>query len=181
MGARGLARVILGGALACLLSACWASEKPLLTDKTASAVNFVGKYHGEGDEGPLDLDLIATGSTSYAMVNKGERLPVRFLALRGNWYLMQAEAGKDERGGATGYLYHPVRLTDGDLQLYSPDCADVPGKFNGLKRDSPDTIAPACNFSKLNGLKAMALAYAAKVEKGEVENDPNVLKRVPAP
>jgi len=174
-----LARFALAGALACLLSACWASDQPLVTDKDASEAAVVGSYHGDkgGDSEPLDLDIVATGTASYAMTNdKDERIPVRFMALKGDWYLMQFEAGSDEEGGKGGYLYEPVKLVGGDLHFYAPDCADVPGKFKGLTRE--EEIVPTCKFTRLDGLKAMALAYVAKVERGKVETDPNVLKRV---
>jgi len=179
MRATALARIVLAGALACLLSACWTSEKPLVTGKAASAAAVAGFYRGERgeDEGPLELEIVATGPTSYAMVSdKDERIPVRFLALKGDWYLMQFEAGSDEEGGKGGYMYEPVKLVGGDLNFYAPDCGDVPGKFKGLTRD--DKMIPTCTFTRLDGLKAMALAYVAKVERGEIAAEPNVLKRI---
>jgi hypothetical protein len=179
MDARGFVRIALAGALACLLSACWLSEKPLITDGSASEVGFVGKYHadGDGDSGPTDIAIVADGPASYAIASeKDERLPVRFLALKGAWYLMQADSDSDEEGADTFYLYQVLKVVNGDLHFYSSDCEDLTGKFKGMKRDK--ATVPSCTFSRLDGLKSAALAYVARIERGELAEEPHILARL---
>lgn len=193
-GLRGLLRVALAGALACLLTACWMSAKPLLTEKTASTIGFAGTYRGDrGDDGPLDLTFVSVGGTAYAMTNEtGERIPVRFLPLRGDWYLMQYEGHSDEEGGSAFYIYMAIRHTDGDLHLFSSNCEDVSGKFKGLTRETAfagatdeagnDNSLTSCNFSRLSGLKSAALAYVARIENGDLSSEePEILERVGDP
>ncbi len=122
-------------------------EKPSCsTDKTASTVAFTGKYHGDGADGPLDLDLIAN---RQQLIRNGQSTvsvcPVRFLALRGDWYLDASGSGEGRGKPGLGLSFAPARsgCCNGDLHFYSPDCADVPGKFSGLKRDAQDTTVPA--------------------------------------
>lgn len=183
---RSLARTVLAGALACALSACWMSAKPLITDREAAEVGFAGAYRGEGDDGPVDAIFVSTGGTHYEMTNgKQDRLAVRFMLLQRDWYLMQVESHSDEEGTDNFYLYQLVTPVNDDLQVYAPDCGDVPGKFNGLKRENTlgevaegDTAPLTCNFSTLNGLKELATVAIAKIEKGELDEEPAILKRV---
>jgi hypothetical protein len=178
MGLRGLTRMILAGALASLLSACWLSEKPLIADDKASQVDFAARYRGEGDDGPMDMTIVAEGGSAYSLVNeKGERLPVRFLSLKGDWYLMQAQGNEDEKSADNFYLYQALKVADDSLTFYSSDCEETPGKFKGMKRDTK-TIQ-SCGFTRLDGLRAAALAYIARVEKGEITGDPKALHRIP--
>lgn len=176
MDARGILRSLVVGALLCLLSACWLSEKPLLTDRTASEVGFVGKYHADG-ESTVDLAIVPAGAAAYAMANEeGERIPVRFLALKGDWYLMQMDSGNAEKGTDTFYLYQVLKVVNGDLHFYSSDCEDLAGKFKGMKRDH--VTVPSCTFSRLDGLKSAALAYVARIEEGDLAEEPHILARV---
>lgn len=186
MGLRGLARLILAGALACVLSACWMSAKPLITDKEAVEVGFTGAYRGEGDDGPVDAIFASTGGTHYEMTNgKTDHLPVRFMLLQPDWYLMQVESHSDEEGTDNFYLYQLVKPVDGDLHVYAPDCEDVPGKFKGLKRENTlgeeadaNSAPTTCNFSNLDGLKDLASVAIAQIEKGKLDEEPAILKRV---
>lgn len=185
-GVRSPARVVLAGILACVLSACWMSAKPLITDREAVEVGFTGAYRGEGDDGPVDAIFASTGGTHYEMTNgKQDRLPVRFMLLEQDWYLMQVESHGDEEGTDDFYLYQLVLPVDGDLTVYAPDCGDVPGKFNGLTRENTlgevaegDAAPTTCNFSNLEGLKDLAAVAIAKIEKGELDEEPAILKRV---
>jgi hypothetical protein len=102
---------------------------------------------------------------------------VRFLALKGDWYLMQADGQSDKAGVSDFYLYQVLKVVNGDLNFYSSDCEDLKGKFEGMKRE--EGMAPSCDFTRLDGLKSAALAYIARIEKGQLAGDPKILKAVP--
>ena len=190
-GLRGLARTVLCGVLACALAACWTSQKPLLTDTNASSVGFAGKYRGKGEDAPTVLAIASGGGTAYAFVDeKNERIPVRFLALGSEWYLLQYEIADGAEDPDPAYMYQAIRRVGQDLYFYPSNCEDVAGDFRGLKRsnwapgaaDGPRETAPrgsqTCTFSGLAGLKTVARAYIAKVEKGAITGSPSVLERL---
>ncbi|KPL67766.1 hypothetical protein SZ64_06335 [Erythrobacter sp. SG61-1L] len=160
--------------MACLLSACWLSEKPLLTAKTASGVDFTGTYRALGEEERSDLVISTRGKHAYEVRQGEEKISTRYLKLRGDWYLAQYK-GKDEeeRDDEVVYLYQPMRAVSGRLYMYSADCDDTPGEFRGMKREKG-----ACSFTSLDGLKAAALAFIGRIEKGEIADDPQVWVKV---
>ncbi|WP_336977589.1 hypothetical protein [Altererythrobacter fulvus] len=174
---RGFIRSSLVATLACLLSACWLSDRPLLTDDNSSAVDFTGTYRGLDEEARSDLVIAATGSRAYEVRQGGEHIAVRYLKLKGDWYLAQYE-GKDEDAGdgedaEVVYLYQPLRAAGGRLYMYSADCDDTPGDFAGMKRESG-----ACSFSSPEGLADAALAFIGRVERGEISGDPAIWVKV---
>ncbi len=178
MGARQLLRIGATAALLCLLSACWLSEKPLLTAKTSSEVDFTGTYRGVGEEDRSDLVIASRGKRAYEMRQGKDRVATRYLRLKDEWYLAQYE-GKDEDAdtgqseGDVVYLYQPLRVAGRRLYMYSPECDDTPGDHKGMERKSG-----ACTFTSLDGLTAAARAYVARVEKGEVSGQPAVWTKV---
>lgn len=182
MGARQLFRIGISSVLLCLLSACWLSEKPLLTEKTASEVDFAGTYRGVDSEDRSDLVIAARGARAYEIHQGRDKVATRYLRLKDEWYLAQYE-GKDEDASEAGeaagepeevvYLYQPLRAVGGRLYLYSADCDDTPGDFEGMERNSS-----ACTFTSLDGLISAARAYVARVEKGEVSGQPAVWTKV---
>ncbi len=182
---RGFIRSSLVATLACFLSACWLSDRPLLTADNSSAVDFTGTYRGLDEEDRSDLVIAATGSRAYEVRQGGEHIAVRYLKLKGDWYLAQYE-GKDEDAGEgeagdgedieaaeVVYLYQPLRAAGGRLYMYSADCDDTPGDFAGMKRETG-----ACSFSSPEGLADAALAFIARVERGEISGDPAIWVKV---
>lgn len=173
MGLRGALRAVLAGALACLLSACWMSEKPLVTDRNAAAISAVGTYRGENDGDTIDL-IIGPGGTTYGMTDGKDRVPTRFLALGRDWYLMQWRGESDgEKGKDMFYLYQPARLVAGEFHIYDADCETTEGAFKGMTRDGR-----TCEFTRADGLKDAALAHVARIEQGDLPGDFQVFKKV---
>lgn len=168
-------RMVLVSLMACLLSACWISDNPLITDKNASSIEFAGRYRAI-DEDRNVLAIRPSGARAYVLEDGEETVPARFLKLRSNWYLVQYQ-GKDTEfdSGEAFYVYQTMRFSEGKLFIHAPDCADVEGPFAGLKRGKDSEI---CNFSKLKGLKAIALAYIDKIEKGGIAGDSAIWERV---
>lgn len=180
MGAHQFLRIGATAALLCLLSACWLSDKPLLTAKTASEVDFTGTYRGVGEEDRSDLVIASRGKRAYELHQGQDKVATRYLRLKDEWYLAQyegrdedADADADQGKGEVVYLYQPLRAVGGRLYLYSADCDDTPGDYRGMERKSG-----ACTFTSLDGLIAAARAYVARVEKGEVSGQPAVWTKV---
>ena len=176
---RVLFRIATAGMLGVLLSACWMSDKELITEKSGAAVGFAGAYRETDAEHPdnLDLRIAPAGGTAYVMTNdKQDQVPVRFLDLGRDWYLMQYEGRSDEEGAGPYYIYLTLKRVGSDLHLFSSECKELTGKFKGMKRE--DGAVQACNFSRLDGLKSAAQSYIAQMERGAAVNEPKILKYV---
>ena len=165
-------RMATAVALAWLLSACWVSERPLLTDETSTVISFAGDYRSAGD-GATRLEIVASGGNSYLTTDGKDPIPTRFLALRGSWYLMQYQASDDSEKEQV-FLYNLLDASDGELRIHGVECEDTKGEFEGMTRDDG-----ACRFSALAGLKAAALAQIAGLESGSLTAEPSVFERAP--
>ncbi len=174
MSARELVRIGISAALLCLLSACWLSEKPLLTAQTSSEVDFTGTYRVRDEQDRSDLVIRSKGEGAYELHQGKDKVPTRYLRLKDDWYLAQYDGrDEDDETGEVVYLYQPLRVAGRRLYIYSASCDDTPGDFAGMERSSS-----VCTFTSLEGLKAVALAYVARVEKGEVSDEPTVWSRI---
>lgn len=172
-------RAGMAGLLLCLLSACWLSEKPLLTAKNASEVDFVGTYRSVGEGSSDELVIAPARHRAYRVGDREEQVTGHYLRLGKEWYLAQYE-GKDEppgnedgRAKEAVYLYQAVREAGGRLYFYSPDCARTEGEYQGMERSSG-----VCTFRKLDGLRAAMLAYVEGIEKGEIADEPSISTRI---
>lgn len=159
-------------ALLVLLGGCWVSEEPLLNSSNASVIDFEGTYRGIGDDDRPQISIRAAGDGSYILHDGEDAISAYFQALKSGWYLAQyegqdTELGTDERF----YIYQPMQVKDGRLHMYAPDCSATPGEYEGLERSGP-----TCDFTGLDALKSAALAYIGLIEKGEIEQGPNVFE-----
>lgn len=167
-------RMGLAALLACMLSACWISDKPLITQKNASVIPFAGRYHAT-DEDRGALVIRAQGAKAYVLEDRDSAIPTRFLRLRDDWYLVQYEGDDSEfDSGEVFYIYQIIRFAHGQLSIYAPECAEIGGSYSGMKRGEDSEI---CNFSKLKGLTTIAAAYIGKLESGEISHDPAIWNR----
>ena len=175
----GWIRAGTAGLLLCLLSACWLSEKPLLTARNSTEVDFAGTYRSVGEEDEGNLVIAPAGHRAYRMEAGAEQLATHYLRLGKDWYLAQYE-GRDEEAGTEDdgapevlYFYQPMRVAGGRLYIYSPECERMAGEYPGMERASG-----VCSFHTLEGLRAAALTYIDAVEKGEIADRPAIWARL---
>jgi len=174
MTLRDIFRLGLLGATLCLLSACWASETPLLDAGNASRVPFEGSYV-DGEGAHLTIESNEDGSYSMSDDEEDESMTAHFLALGGGWYVAQYDGHDGEEGaedeGQHFYIYQPIRFSGGMLHMYEGPCDEALDGIDGVER-SNDT----CGFTSLAALKEAAANVVARYESGALTGEPSVFR-----
>jgi hypothetical protein len=188
-------RMALAPVLLALLPGCWVSTGPLIGPENASTVPFQGPFKPEKED--VIVKAVANEDGSYTLTdNKGEGFTGYFLELRENWYVVQLDMKKfaEENGSGEGdeeqspppsakneptYLYQLMRIDGRDLWFFMPECDDTTLAIKGVKADDDEqSFIRSCVFKKASALKKAGPEFIARIESGEITEEPNILHAV---
>jgi hypothetical protein len=153
--------------LSALLSACWQSDSPLISDAEADGADIAGSFSYSDSNGaghPVTVTKERGGYYRYVSTDSdGQPMNYRLRLdrLSSDWYIVQAQS-IDAGGSVATPNYEILRVLPGAVEEYTAECREDEIQIGGVSIEDGD-----CTFDTYAALQAIAASHVEEFVGGD--------------